>query len=112
MGAAVTLRRYAPMKPSAGTRIPDVVRREVVLRDSGCVGPRIGMPVDCVNGVELDHVRAGGMGMKSPSTADNLVSMCPSHHRMKTLEGRRWRPRLLGYLATAGVGSSAAHLDE
>ena len=95
----MALRRYAPLKPSSGTRIPDAVRRSVVLRDAGCVGPRVGMPTDCVGGIELDHVRAsGGMGIKSPSTAENCVSLCGSHHRMKTLEGRRWRPRLLGYL--------------
>ena len=98
----MTLRRYSPLKPSAGTRIPDEVRRQVILRDGGCVGPRVGMPTDCVGGIELDHVRASeGLGMKSPSTADNLVSLCGTCHRLKTLEGRRWRPRLIGYLAGA-----------
>jgi hypothetical protein len=57
----------------------------------------------CVSRIELDHVRAsGGMGVKSRSTADNLVSLCSSHHRIKTLDGRRWRPLLLRYLESAG----------
>lgn len=98
----MTLRRYAPLKASSGTRIPDAVRRQVILRDAGCVGPRVGMPTECAGGIELDHVRtSGGLGLKSASTADNVLSMCGTHHRMKTLEGRRWRPRLLAYLETA-----------
>ena len=96
----MTLRRYAPMKPSAGTRIPDAVRRQVILRDAGCIGPRVGMPTECAGGIELDHVRSsGGMGMKSASTPENLASLCGTHHRLKTLEGKRWRARLFAYLA-------------
>lgn len=51
--------------------------------------------------VELDHVRAsGGVGMKSASDdPGNLASLCGWHHRLKTLEGRRWRPRLLGLIS-------------
>ena len=87
------------MKPSSGTRVPDAVRRQVILRDSGCVGPRVGMPGPCVGAIELDHVRAsGGLGMKSPSTADNLVSLCSSCHRRKGLAGREFRPLLIAYL--------------
>lgn len=96
----MTLRRYAPMKPSGGTRIPDAVRRQVVLRDAGCVGPRIGMPDACTLGIELDHVRgSGALGRKSETSPSNLASLCNRHHRIKTLEGRRWRPALLQYLA-------------
>lgn len=95
------LRRYAPIRSSAGTRIPTDIRAAVRERDGGaCLGPRVGMPGECAGGIELDHVRAsGGMGMKSPTEADNLVSLCGAHHRMKTAEGRRWRPRLLALLA-------------
>lgn len=93
------IRRYEPIKPSSGTRIPDATRRNVILRDNGCVGPRAGLQGPCSGGIELDHVRAsGGMGMKSRSTEDNLVSLCGSHHRYKTSFGREARPLLVAYL--------------
>lgn len=96
----MTLRRYAPISPSRGTVIPPTLRIEVFTRDGGCVGPRVGMGYPCVGALEPDHVRAShAMGMKSRTTADNLVSLCSQHHRMKTEAGRTWRPRLLDYLA-------------
>ena len=96
----MTLRRYAPLKASSGTRIPDTTRRNVILRDNGCVGPRVGFPGNCSGGIELDHVRAShAMGMKSETTEGNLVSLCGSHHRYKTGFGRESRPLLLAYLA-------------
>lgn len=68
-------------------------------RDGGCVGPRIGMPGRCGYHVEIDHVRSsGGLAMRSPSTVDNLVSLCSDHHRVKTEDGRIWRPRLLEWI--------------
>jgi len=96
----MTLRRYASMKPSRGTVIPPLLRIQVLRRDNGCVGPRVGMPGDCAGPLELDHVRAShAMGMKSPTEAGNLAVLCGSHHRLRTLEGRTYRPRLLEYLA-------------
>lgn len=93
------MRRYAPIKPSKGTGIASGVRFEVLTRDKGCVGPAVGMITPCQGAIELDHVRAShGMGMKSESTAANLVSLCGLHHRMKTADGRKWRPALLAYL--------------
>ncbi len=93
------LRRYAPMKQSRGTTIPPDVRNRVTLRDRLCVGFVVGMPGDCAGSYELDHVRAsGGLGMKSQSTEDNLVRMCGVHHRLKTEQGRTWRPVLIDYL--------------
>ena len=93
------IRRYSPLKPSRGTRIPEDVRRLVTLRDRLCVGFVVGMPGECAGSYELDHVRAsGGLGMKSPSKADNLVRLCGAHHRIKTERGREWRPALLDYL--------------
>lgn len=93
------LRRYAPLSASRGTVIPGELRVAVFTSDGGCVGPRIGMPGDCAGSLEPDHVRAShGMGMKSPTTLDNLVSLCSAHHRMKTEAGRIWRPLLLAYL--------------
>jgi 5-methylcytosine-specific restriction endonuclease McrA len=94
------MRRYSTLRASSGTLIPDSLRRQVILRDAGCLGPRLGMPIPCVGGIELDHVRTGGMGRKSRTTPDNLVSLCATHHRLKTLEGRAWRPKLLAYLET------------
>jgi 5-methylcytosine-specific restriction endonuclease McrA len=59
----------------------------------------LGWPGEHTSALELDHVRAsGGMGMKSRSTADNLVSLCGDCHRMKTLNGRVARPALLAYI--------------
>lgn len=94
----MTLRRYAAMKPSTGTRIPAELRLAVLQRDQGCVG--FGrFPVECQGGLELDHVRAsGGMGMKSPTTFQNLVALCGACHRYKTEHGRTARPILLDYL--------------
>lgn len=95
----MSLRRYSPMKQSMGTTWPREVREAAMRRDKGCIGPRIGMPGLCVGEVELDHVRAsGGIGMKSRSTLDNAASLCAAHHRLKTNEGRTWRPKILLYL--------------
>lgn len=96
----MTLRRYAPIPKSRGTTIPAEVRRAVHERDLGCVGARLGWPchVD-KRGIELDHVRAShGVGMKSPSTVDNLVALCNDCHRWKTEHGREARPLLVAYL--------------
>jgi 5-methylcytosine-specific restriction endonuclease McrA len=94
----MTLRRYAPIAPSRGTVIPTEIRLAVLSRDNGCVGFRR-LPGDCAGGLELDHVRAShGIGMKSRTEPDNLVSLCGSHHRWKTANGRAARPVLLRYL--------------
>jgi 5-methylcytosine-specific restriction endonuclease McrA len=100
----VVIRRYSPIKKSAGTVIPPKVRDAVKERDRYCVGPRVGMAEGCYGGLELDHVRAsGGIGMKSPSTPENLVTLCATHHREKTEHGRIWRPRLMAYLEGQGI---------
>ena len=94
------MRRYVQMKQSKGTVIPPDIRLKVLTRDRACVGPAVGMITACQGSVELDHVRAShGMGMKSETTPNNLVVLCSLHHRMKTADGRKWRPRLLEYLA-------------
>ena len=93
------MRRYAPMKASRGTVIPSNVRAIVNARDGWCVAARAGMPEDCSGSLELDHVRAsGGVGLKSRSMPDNLVVLCSKHHRMKTEDGRQWRPILIRYI--------------
>jgi len=93
------IRRYQPMRASRGTVIPADVRLIVHLRDDGCVGFRLGWPGPHTSPLELDHVRAsGGLGMKSRSTADNLVVLCGDCHRWKTDNGRKARPLLIDYL--------------
>lgn len=94
------IRRYTPLQPSSGTRIPADVDRHVRQRDMNrCVGPLVGMAPPCEGLVERDHVRAsGGMGMKSPSTASNLALLCGRHHRVKTENGHRWRQPLIDYI--------------
>lgn len=94
------MRRYSALRQaSPGERVPSAVRRAVLDRDRTCVG-RGRLPGDCFGGLELDHVRAShGIGMKSSSTADNLVALCSSHHRWKTEHGREARPVLLEYLS-------------
>lgn len=95
------LRRYAPIAPSRGTQIPPELRIEVMTRDGGCVG--VWMPGLCGGALELDHVRAShGMGMKSRTEADNLVTLCGTHHRWKTAHGREARPALVAYLERIG----------
>lgn len=93
------LRRYGGIRPSRGTVWPLKVRRAIEERDQGCVGPRVGFPGDCLGGNELDHVRAGGTGMKSRSKVDNGVQLCGGHHRYKTEHGRIARPPLLDWIA-------------
>lgn len=84
------------------SRIPSRLRDKVLYRDAlRCVGPRIGMPGPCHFVLEVDHVRAsGGLGMKSRTDLDNLVVLCRDHHRLKTENGRTWRPKLIAYLAS------------
>lgn len=99
----MTLRRYAPMAPSRGTVIPNALRIAVLVRDQGCIGYRLSWPGECAGALELDHVRAShGMGMKSRTEADNLVSLCGAHHKYKTEHGRETRPALLAYLKGSG----------
>jgi 5-methylcytosine-specific restriction endonuclease McrA len=87
------------MTQSKGTVIPYDMRLRVLTRDDGCVG--FGrFPTTCAGGLELDHVRAShGMGMKSRTDDNNLVSLCGVCHRWKTEHGREARPILLDYLA-------------
>lgn len=107
----MTLRRYSEMKPSAGTVIPPAIRLIVLRRDDGCIGESVGMPGPCLGPLELDHVRAShGMGMKSETTPANLVTLCGTHHRVKTNGGRIWRPVLLAYLEQL-EDPHATHVD-
>ena len=99
------LRRY-PTHRQRGTARPDpvspAVRAHVRERDRGCVFSRLGISHLCLGALELDHVRAsGGLGLRSRSTPDNLVLLCPAAHRIKTLAGRRWRPVLLAWIEQA-----------
>jgi hypothetical protein len=94
------LRARRPYNPPRRQDPLREIRGYIVARDRTCLGPRVGMPGQCWGMAEIDHVRAsGGLGIKSPSTADNLVLLCSVHHQVRTLDGKRWRPLLLEYLA-------------
>ncbi len=101
----MTLRRYAPMKPSRGTEWPPEVRAEITRLDGGrCVCDRAGFPFEvvarCGGDMQLDHVRASGaIGMKSRSTVDNGATLSAWCHRWKTEHGKEARPLLLDWIA-------------
>lgn len=98
------MRRYTSLRPSRGTTWPPEVRAEIVRLDGGyCVCARAGFPPEIVAicrgfNIELDHVRAGGTGMKSPSTVDNGVCLSNTCHRWKTEHGRDARPLLIDWI--------------
>jgi 5-methylcytosine-specific restriction endonuclease McrA len=93
------LRRRRPAVYRWIDPVSSTVRALVWARDGGCVFARLGIPHDCYGRPEIDHVRAsGGVGLRSPSTPDNLVLLCASAHLEKTLHGRRWRPVLLAWI--------------
>jgi len=95
----MSLRRLTPLKASRGTVWPLSVQVQIRHRDGVCVGPRIGMEGECWGGLEIDHVRAShGIGMKSESTVANGALLCSRHHQEKTLNGRKWRPRLIAWI--------------
>jgi 5-methylcytosine-specific restriction endonuclease McrA len=96
------MRRYTELRPSAGTQIPVAMRRRVLARDHGCVGPRIGLDGPCLGAIELDHIRAShAMGKKSETAEHNLVSLCGRHHLVRTENGRWIRPLLVAYVEEA-----------
>ena len=109
------IRRYAPMKPSRGTTWPPEVRAAAYALHHGCLGLRVGMPLLCSGQVELDHIRAGGTGLKSRSTLDNAAPLCSTHHRVKTEAGRLWRPLLIAAVDAAlrrdGAVIDCGHVD-
>lgn len=108
------LRRYAPLKPSKGTTWPPEIRDEAMRLHRGrCIGPAAGMPGECAGGIELDHIRASGaIGKKSPSVVANAAPLCGSHHRLKTREGRTWRPALIEVVdARLALGTDCGHVD-
>lgn len=91
--------KRSTLKPSRGTLWPPEVARAIHQRDGYCVGPRVGMPFPCEGPAEKDHIRAGGMGIKSASTVSNGVLLCSNvHHPLKTRQGRVWRPVLIAYV--------------
>ena len=106
------MRRYSPMKPSLGTRWdPAIVTEAVLLHRGRCLGAVVGMPGPCSGALEPDHIRASGaMGMKSRSSVDNCAPMCGVHHRLKTREGRTWRPLLIEAVERA-IEDGCSHVD-
>jgi hypothetical protein len=82
--------------------------REAVLERDGwaCVGRRLWMPGKCNGRLELDHIANLGLSLRGPSTMANLVTLCSWHHRIKTDNGRTWRPLLLAYVDGKSSSSS------
>jgi hypothetical protein len=109
------IRRYSPMKASAGTRWPDDVRRDAERLDGHrCVCERAGFPAEvvarCGGDLQLDHVRAShGIGMKSESTVANAATLSAFCHAWKTEHGRQARPLLLDYIERRS--GSCSHVD-
>lgn len=86
--------------------VPPAVRALVHERDGACVFARLGIAHECFGPPQIDHVRAsGGLGLRSPSTPDNLVLLCASAHFTKTLHGRVWRPVLLSWIERVERGA-------
>jgi hypothetical protein len=61
--------------------VTNELRFSIMKRDSGCVGPRIGMPEECGSQfgsggriiLEIDHVNSAGFGKRGPSTMANCL---------------------------------------
>lgn len=70
----------------------------VVSRDRGCMGPRLEMEGPCLGRLEVDHVDTAGLGRRGPSIPANLISLCATHHFLKTTNARVWRPIFREYL--------------
>ena len=80
----------------------------VAARDQMCVMAMLDREHDCHDQFgnridprgqyELDHIDNGGTGKRGPSTASNLVRLCPYAHRIKTDNARLWRPVFRAYI--------------
>ncbi|MEV4315469.1 HNH endonuclease signature motif containing protein [Actinocrispum sp. NPDC049592] len=49
----------------------------MILRDGGCAFPSCGVPASACDGHHIIHWRNHG-----PTKVDNLVLLCPHHHRL------------------------------
>lgn len=131
MGAAVIRRIPLRRKPHKDP-VSWQARQETIERDlriaGGCVAPFLDPEAgDCRDfwgdiirsdarlALTVDHVRPHpSMAMRAPSVPRWMVALCPGHH-LHSGWATANRPLLRGYLelhGEAGVGSSAAHLDE
>jgi hypothetical protein len=87
----------APRGKRSRDRVDPVLHTEVMWRDGGCVAPIVDSPDACRGRLTLDHVKDHlRMGIRAPSDARHLVTLCEHHH----LDG--WatshRPELRTYL--------------
>ncbi|MEV4320576.1 DUF222 domain-containing protein [Actinocrispum sp. NPDC049592] len=57
--------------------VPAHIRRALILRDGGCAFPSCGVPASACDGHHIVHWRNHG-----PTKVDNLVLLCPHHHRL------------------------------
>lgn len=103
----MTLRRFTPLRPSAGARRTDpvdpAVRLAVLTRDGGCVAVTLGEPPsDCRGRLTLDHVKDGPGGFRPKSDVAHLVAICEGHSERQARAGYQWntahRPELREYL--------------
>lgn len=106
------LRRYSPLRAGRGTQFPPEVVAQAMALHGGCIGPLVGMPGACDGPIDPDHIRASGaLGKKSRSTLDNLAPLCRfEHHRLKTREGRTWRPLLIEAVERA-LSGDCGHVE-
>ncbi|MEV4312116.1 DUF222 domain-containing protein [Actinocrispum sp. NPDC049592] len=57
--------------------VPAHIRRALILRDGGCAFPSCGAPASACDAHHIIHWRNHG-----PTKVDNLVLLCPHHHRL------------------------------
>ena len=70
-------RNGRPLRMGRKTRtVPPALRRALRRRDGGCQFPGCG----CRHGVQAHHIDHWGDG--GPTDLDNLVELCPYHHRL------------------------------
>lgn len=87
-------------KPHRDPVTPEV-REEVLLRDGGCVAPRVCeciVSMECGGRLTLDHVKdQPRMGKRAPSDPAHLVTLCQFHH-LDSGWATAHRPELREYL--------------
>lgn len=110
--------RPKPWKRADEDKVTDAVANYVAARDRVCVLSKLDPDHLCYDrfgnriapdGIyELDHVDNGGTGNRGPSTAHNLVRLCPYGHMRKTHFARLYRPILRDYLERVETPQEAA----
>lgn len=73
-------------------RVKPTTAVEVFARDGGCVAPRLGGTfMDCWGRLTLEHVKSElRMGIRAPSDAAHLVTLCEGHTEPGRRAGYQW----------------------